>query len=173
MKYSGLAAMALLLLSGCGFHSVYGAHGKDGSPVAQELSLISITNIPDRPGQMLKNDLIDRFYGKNGRPAQPKYKLEVKLRTTEEDLGLLADATTSRAVINSYGDYTLTDISGKEKLASGTAHSVTSFNTLNQQYSTQVARDSATQRTIDEVSEQIANAVSLYFADRDEKKDGQ
>jgi hypothetical protein len=63
-------ALVCLLTCGRGFHAVYGSHGGSDSPVAEQLNQVAIDNIPDRQGQMLRNALIDRMYGK-GRPLQP------------------------------------------------------------------------------------------------------
>jgi len=159
------ALAAALLLAACGFTPIYGTHGAtDGSPVALDLNNIAIDNIPDRDGQMLRNDLVDRMYGKN-RPLQPAYTLKVKIHSDEEDLGILANATATRSLLNMYSDYSLLDAKGKEILH-GTAHSVASFDRLDEIYGTVAARADAHERTLHEVSEQIVNRVSLYFSER-------
>ncbi len=150
------------LLTACGFHPIYGGSTAKG-PVAEQLTQVAIENSPDRPGQILRNDLIDRMYRK-GRPSQPLYHLTVKLRTTQEDVATLANSTATLSELNTYGDYALTDAKGKEVL-SGTAHSATSYSRLDNQYATRTAHDSAVERTVTEVSEQIVNRLSLYFAD--------
>ena len=154
------------LLAGCGFHPIYGTHdgANSDSPVALDLNNVSIDNIPDRDGQMLRNNLIDRMYGPN-RPEHPQYHLSVKVHFNEEDIGILADATSTRTLLNMYGDYVLTDAHGGEILH-GEAHSVTSYNRLDQMYGTVAAQQDAHQRTIHEVGEQIVNRVSLYFSER-------
>jgi LPS-assembly lipoprotein len=154
--------LSVLCLPACGFQPIYGSHTGANGPVAEQLNQVAIDNIPDRPGQMLRNDLIDRMYGK-GRPGQPLYHLSVKLRLAEEDLGILANATSTLAEFNTYADYALSDEHGKE-LVHGTAHSATSFDRLSNQYATLAAHDSAVERTVGEVSEQIVNRLSLYFA---------
>ena len=131
--------------------------------MAVALNNISIENIPDRNGQMLRNDLIDRMYGKN-RPEKPLYTLKVTIRSGEEDLGILANATATRSLLNMYSDYSLQDAKGKQLLG-GTAHSVASFDKLDQMYGTVVARQNAYERTLREVSEQIVNRLSLYFSE--------
>ena len=154
-----------LLLAGCGFHPVYGSHGAEsGSPVALDLNNIAIDTIPDRHGQMLRNNLIDRMYGKN-RPAQPLYTLKVNINANEEDLGILANASATRSLLNMHGEYSLVDAQGKEILR-GTTHSVASFDKLDQMYGTVAARQDAYERTLHEVSEQIVNRLSLYFSER-------
>ena len=106
-----LTSVFCLLTSGCGFHPLYGS--RDGnSSVSAELNDVAIDNIADRNGQILRNDLIDRMYH-NGRPQSPKYTLTTSLRTLEEGIGLLPDATTSLTELNLYADYTLKDQAGK------------------------------------------------------------
>jgi len=164
-----LPALALLFFAlsftACGFRPIYGTHGADsGSPVAMDLNNIAIGNIPDRDGQMLRNDLIDRMYGKN-RPQKPAYKLNITIRSSEQDLGILANATATRCLLDMYGDYSLADSSGKV-VVKGTAHSVVSFDKLDQMYGTVASRQDAHERTLHEISEQIVNRLSLYFSER-------
>jgi LPS-assembly lipoprotein len=160
-----LPLFAFLFLAACGFTPIYGSHGAaSGSPVAMDLNNIAINNIPDRNGQMLRNYLIDRMYGKN-RPEKPLYTLKVVIRSSEEDLGILANATATRELLNIYADYSLQDSSGKEILK-GAAHSVASFDKLDQMYGAVAARQDAYERTLHEVSEQIVNRLSLYFSER-------
>jgi LPS-assembly lipoprotein len=157
---------SVVCLPSCGFQPVYGTHSGSDTQVVEQLNQIAIDNIPDRKGQILRNELIDRMYGK-GRPAQPLYHLMVKLRVNEEDLGIQANATSSRSLLNMYGDYSLQDMKGKEILH-GMAHSISSFNTLVDEYGNLSAYNGAVERTVEEVGEQIVNRLSLYFAEKDE-----
>ena len=63
-------AAAVLLLSACGFRPLYATGGV--ADVSEELSQIEVAVIPDRPGQILRNYLIQGLNG-GGRPAQPAY----------------------------------------------------------------------------------------------------
>ena len=160
-----LLLSVILLLSGCGFRPIYGSHGAEsGSPVAQELNNVAIDNIPDRNGQILRNDLIDRMYGKN-RPHKPLYTLRMSIQSSEEDSGILSNATATRSLLNVYSNYSLVDTKGKEILK-GSAHSVAGFDKLDQIYGTVAARQDAYERTLHEISEQIVNRLSLYFSER-------
>ena len=154
---------SVLCLLGCGFQPIYGAHGGGSAPAAEQLGQVAIDNIPDRQGQMLRNELIDRMHGK-GRPRQPLYRLEVRPRITREDIGIQANATSTRSILNMYADYFLRDMEGQE-LMRGTAHSITNFNKLNAQYGNLAAEEDATRRTIHEVSEQIVSRLGLHFAE--------
>ena len=163
LKKRHLLLLAALLVAGCRFQPVYGTHSAGSSTVA-DLNNIAIDNIPDRNGQVLRNDLIDRMYGKD-RSSQPAYRLQVTITHGEEDLGILANATATRSLLNLSSTYVLTDAKGKQILT-GTAHSVASFDKLDQIYATVAARQDAYDRTLHEVSEQIVNRLSLYFAEK-------
>ena len=158
------ALILVLAQAACGFHPVYGSRDAGDMPVAMDLNNIAIDNIPDRDGQILRNHLIDRLYGTN-RPDKPAYHLAVTLHSSEEDLGILANATSTRSLLNMTADYSLTDRAGKEILK-GAARSVASFDKLDQMYGTVAANQSAHERTLREVGEQIVNRLSLYFAER-------
>jgi LPS-assembly lipoprotein len=157
---------ALALLAACGFQPVYGTHSTGDESVSTQMNSVAIGNIPDRIGQMLRNDLIDRMYGK-GRPQQALYNLSVQIRMAQADLGIQANATSTRSMIDMYGDYVLTDTQGRA-LIKGTAHSISSYSTLADEYGNLAALNDAKERTVNEVSEQIVNRLSLYFAEKDE-----
>ena len=141
---------------------MYGAHD-DGTPVAEQLNDVEIENISERNGQMLRNDLIDLMYGK-GRPQSPDYHLNVALRSYEEGIGLLPNATTSLTELNLYADYSLKDINGKE-VVKATAHATATYNQLQAAYGAYAADENAYQSCITEISRQIVNRVSLYFSE--------
>ena len=161
LSYRTLFLSAALLLSACGFSPVYGTHGDDG-PVIDRLNQIAINDIPDRNGQILRNYLIDRMYRK-GRPQIPEYTLNVKLHYSLADIGVQANATSTRTIMETFGDYSLLDAKEVEVLH-GTAHSITSFDKLSDQYNTLASSESAYDRTIHEVSEQIVNRLSVFMA---------
>lgn len=158
-----LMCLLALGMMGCGFQPVYGTRS-DNASVAQQINAVGIENIPNRDGQMLRNNLIDRLYRK-GRPSAPLYNLSINLRRTEDDLGIQADSTSTRSLLNIYADYALKNKKG-DVLVKGTARSVASFNKQTQQYSTESARQSAIERTMVEVSDQIVNTISLYFSEK-------
>jgi LPS-assembly lipoprotein len=153
---------SVFCLLSCGFHPIYGSRD-DNTPVAAELNQVAIDGIPEQYGQMLRNGLIDRMYGK-GRPQQPKYHLSVGLKSTEGGIGLLPNATTSLTELTLNATYSLKDAQGKV-LMSAIAHTVANYDTLQQQYATLAAQQGAYERSINEIADQIVNRVSLYFSE--------
>lgn len=158
-----LSSVLCLLMTGCGFSPIYGAHGGN-TPTDKALSNVAIANIPDREGQILRNHLMDRMYF-SGRPAHPDAELTITLRNTETDFGLQKDATTARRQLNLWAEYKLRSTDGRE-LLKGSAHSVVSFSKLDAQYGTMAAEENAFDRALNEVGEQIVNRLSLYYAEK-------
>ena len=177
MNFRNSLPLLLLLLSACGFSPVYGSHDKSGDKggdrngsVAERMNEVALDNIPDRIGQVVRNDLIDRMYGK-GRPKQPLYSLHVDLTLSVQDLGIQADATSTRALMDLVANYALTEKKKGTVVLSGTAHSISSFNKLLNQYGTLAASEGAQGRTANEVTEQIVNRLNLFFSEGPQKPD--
>ncbi|MDX9689677.1 MAG: hypothetical protein EOM37_06135 [Proteobacteria bacterium] len=162
----GLALLSLLGLVGCGFSPVYGDKGADRPAVAQALNSIYVENIPDEQGQSLRNKLIDRLYFK-GRPKNPMASLSVVLKTRETSLGLQKDATTMRSQLTMTASYTLTSTITQKALFSGVASSTASYSKLDAQYGTLSTQRDSYKRAMIEISEQIINGLSLYYAEKE------
>jgi len=162
-----LLALALLApgLAGCGFQPVYGRHGLATAPSAQ-LNQVAIDPIPDRPGQTLRNLLIDRMYA-GGRPADPAYRLAVQLTASEEELGIRKDATATRARLRLVASYELIDIATGQTVYRTFSRAVVSYNLLEAQYATLVAEQDAYERGLTELADDMRTRLALFFA-RDE-----
>ncbi len=161
-RYSLCAAFFCLLLASCGFQPMYATAdfgGQLDEAVAEKLQQVAIESIPDRSGQILRNNLIDLMYRK-GRPAEPQYRLKVDLRTSEEYLGLLANSTSTLAEVDCTATFTLADAQGKE-VFHGTSHSATTYDRLNNQFVNLSAHDDAVSRILREIATQIANQVAM------------
>ncbi len=76
----GLAGLAGLTVSACGFRPMYGnvSATSPGSATSTKLALIKIEPIADRVGQQLHNLLRDRM-NPAGQPDKPAYRLAVQL----------------------------------------------------------------------------------------------
>lgn len=163
--------MALcLFLASCGFQPMYATAdfgGQLDESVAEKLQQVAIESIPERSGQILRNNLIDLMY-RVGRPAQPQYKLKVTLKTGEEYLGLLANSTSTLAEVDCNATFSLTDMQDKE-VAHGTAHSATTYDRLNNQFVNLSAHDDAVGRILREIAIQITNQVAMNVKAKEQK----
>jgi LPS-assembly lipoprotein len=126
------------------------------------LSQVSIARIDDRPGQMLRNRLLDKM-NPHGVPVEPKYVLVVRLRESTERLALRRDATATRANLRISADYSLRRADGDSVLR-GTSSFTGSYNVLLDDFATLSAENDARRRVTDELSEDIKNRVAIFLA---------
>lgn len=158
-----LFTVLILLLSAC-YQPLYGNKGFLGAAAAPEarLNTVELAGIQGEQGQKLRNFLIDRFYGA-GRPAKPRYRLDVRLTPLEEKLGLQKDATTTRARLTLTAEYDLLDTATRKILFTARSNSAVSHNILGEQYATLASKEDAYQRGLKDLAELITTRVLLYF----------
>ena len=150
-------------LDGCGFHPLYKDDG--GREASAELSAVHISTIPDRNGQMLHNFLLDRI-NPQGRPADPRYVLDIRLAETKASLGIIKDSSSTLAQIANVATYTLVDLKTKAPLQSGRSRSVTSYNIVQSDFATLASEKDARERSLREVAEDITTKVAIFLSSR-------
>lgn len=155
----------VFLLAGCGFAPLYGDKGGAEPAVKDSLSAIAISPIPDYNGQFLRNALIDRLYF-NGRPHAPKARLNVKLTSTETNLGIQKDATSTRSQLTLHARYNLVSTETSRVLTSGAVSTIVGYSILEAQYGTLATQRDAYKRGLSELSEQLVGRLSLYYAEK-------
>jgi len=157
----GLLAL-LALLAACGFQPLYGR--SPGGPVAtvDDLALIHIRPLEHRTGQKLHNLLRDRL-NPRGQPARPGYVLGVRLRESEDELGVQVDETATRANLRLDADYELYNAATNVRLTNGTTVSINSYNVLANEFATFSAKEDARDRGLRETAEEIKTRLSIFF----------
>lgn len=156
--------LAALAPAACGFQPVYGTGAQKTETVSARLSGIGIDPIPDRSGQILRNALMDRFYGA-GRPVDPPFTLgltPVSERLTDLDMTRESDST--RTQIRLRTDITLKDKATGQVLLTRRIESVTSYNVLGSEFATRVTREDARRNALADLARQIEQELSLFFA---------
>lgn len=159
-----IAAVALFLVSACGFEPLYVQKqhneswyfgGKFDASISQEMAEIKVEPIAERFGQQVRNQLLDLLTPK-GQPAKPKYRLFVVL--TGKDVyqqAMRRDITaTSERVIYKVS-YSLQE--GTEEVVKGTSVAHTSYDILANPYSTTMAE----KKTESDAAKIIANDIAL------------
>jgi LPS-assembly lipoprotein len=129
--------------------------------VAAQLAEVEIGLVPDRLGQNLRNELIDRMY-RTGRPVQPTYRLEIEATSYEQRTGYQKDATATRAQIRVNAFFVLRDGSGKV-LLSGQDAAVVGYSIVSDQYAVLVSERDAYERAAEQLAESIVRRLSVHF----------
>lgn len=142
---------------------MYGKHGGDDYGAEDLLAHVYIENIPDREGQILRNELIDRFY-RDGRPANPTYSLKVKsLNSRSIDLDVTQSADTTREQLQLKAGIELIDTVTGETVLKRTLSSYVSYNVLDSEFSTRISRLNSLDNALKDMARQIETDLTLYF----------
>jgi LPS-assembly lipoprotein len=156
-----------LALGGCVVRPLYSTASDvtaDTSEGMSGVSAISIRPIPDRTGQMLHNDLRD-LLNPHGQPVEPLYDLEVALDERVRESGLRRTETATRGTLTLRADYILLSRATGELETRGRAQSMVGFNLVDSGFANHVSHQSAQERAIREVAQEIRRRLALYLAE--------
>ena len=144
----------LIALTACEFRPLYGSSDSAASAdVTGLLSQVSVRQIPDREGQILRNFLVDRLGG----DRSGAFDLVTRMSISQRDLGTAADSTTTRSRVMITADFVLTI---EDETYQFTERSASSFSTVQTDYASLVAREDAVRRGLRDV----ADAARLRIA---------
>ncbi|MEQ8604949.1 MAG: LPS assembly lipoprotein LptE [Marivibrio sp.] len=158
--FASTAALGLLAAA-CGFQPVYTRQRTDAGPMSPTADLYAINVVPiaDREGQLLHNMLLDRL-NPNGRPQQPLYQLATVLTVSVSNLGVLADATSSRARVRVTASSTLSGAGDPHQFR---VEAVSSFNITESDYATVAAEDAAIERALQTIADKLSLRLAAFF----------
>ena len=152
---TGLAALLLLSLGGCGFEPMYGAG------LEPELAAIYVEPIADRDGYELRNTLID-LLGSNGEERGKHYRLTIALQETNQGVALRNDAAITRYNDTLAASFVLTDMNGAT-VTEGSQTGLTAYNVTSSPYATLAASQDSSKRAAQDVAERIHLDLGAYF----------
>ncbi|HSU07461.1 MAG TPA: LPS assembly lipoprotein LptE [Acetobacteraceae bacterium] len=161
----GMAAPVAAVVAGCGFRPVYmpSAGGQPG--VAQrELAAIYVNLIPDRPGQLLRQALQQRFVGA-GDSAKPLYNLNVVYWVSGEGIGVQPDNTTTRIRMFGNANWALVGRDpAQTRITDGSSRAEDAVNLINEQYFAADLQTEAAYRYLAEaLADQITTRLATFF----------
>lgn len=163
----------LTALGGCGFQPVYmpTASGKAG--VAQrDLASVYVGIIPERPGQLLRQALQERFGNDSGTPSV--YDLTVTFGIAGEAIAIESTDIATRIRLTGNASWVLHAHDPKRTpLTSGSARAIDGVNIFGSQYFASDLETEAKQRSIAEnVATQIATQLAVWFRRQAAKQTG-
>lgn len=158
-----LTAMLLTGTSACGFHPMYGDHASQTSPVATDLAAVTVDLVPDRTGQLLRNQLV-RLLNPDSRSEPRRYTLSVELNEVLDSFAVERSGFASRANIELTAKWRLIDDATGSPVFVATSRAVAGYNLLDNDFSTVVATNDARSRAADQIAYEIRNRVAGYFS---------
>ena len=153
---------AVLLLAACDFQPLYGRGGEGNVDTSARLAAVGIDFIADRPGQLLRNELLDRITPR-GAPADPRYRLTVTLSESRQNLAVRRDATATRARLTLSAAFRLLDTNNGLELLSGSTRSINSYNISSSDFGTISAEADARRRGAQDLAEDITARVAIFL----------
>ncbi len=162
-----VAAGTAAALAGCGFQPLYGEVSEGGRVVADDLAAVRVAVVADRPGQQLRNLLLERL-NPGGRPAEPTHRLTVDLDESEGSLATVDDGTVTRARLVVTAKARLIELASSEVVLERRHRATASYNIQDDLFGSEVSVDSARERSLRDISEQIRRELALYFQTRAE-----
>lgn len=163
MSSNLLKLLPLLALSACGFTPLYG--GDSGTATSTRLDEVEVQNIPERPGQLLRESLQTALYPQ-GAPAIETYALNVTYNVVQSDIGILADTAGSRVRYTGVAVWSLSPIGNPAKvLAHGTATAMDAEDTIDEQYfAGNLQANTINQHLADELAGNISSQLAVWFS---------
>lgn len=155
---------SLSTLGGCGFHPVYmpTASGKPGA-AQRDLSTVFVEIIPERPGQILRQALQERFGDDSGTPAN--YNLRVAFSIAGEGIGVESNNLATRIRLVGSVSWTLIGHDDKRTtLTTGSARSIDGVNIFDSQYfASDLEVEAVQKRMAENLATQITTQLAIWF----------
>lgn len=157
-----LAFLALFALAGCGFTPLYG--GDEGQDASSRMEQVAVSNIPERPGQMLRISLETKLHA-TGAPVTEIYALNVIYSISTSDIGVLQDSATTYSRMQATAHWSLVPIGDPaHPLTTGMATGLDSQNIIDEQYFAQdLGTDTINQHLADMVAAEITRQIAIWF----------
>jgi LPS-assembly lipoprotein len=154
----------LASLTGCGFQPVYmpTASGKPGL-AQRDLSSVFVEIIPERPGQLLRQALQERFGNDSGAPAN--YSLRVTFAISGEGIAIETNDIATRLRFIGNATWILLGHDAKRTpLTTGNARALDAVNIIDSQYfASDVETEAEQQRIAENIATQIATQLAVWF----------
>ncbi len=150
--------LLILLLSNCGYSPIY----SNSNLKNKELQTISVKNIKDRSGQILKANLIDQL-NPTGKKSLIKYSLEVFLFEGKETIGYRRDMSATRSNLILNVEYDLKEIKGGTSILKNSTLVTSSYDIVESLYATIMAEKDARNKGLKIVSDNIVNDLAIFF----------
>lgn len=163
IKRGGAGVLVLVLIlavSGCGFRPLY---KKGDQTTVADFQTIWIDTISGRSGQILHNFLRDRI-NPYGQPTAPRYRLAVSLSETNTGLSPRPDGTQARSSQSMTAQFRLVDLSSGAVVLTGRAGASNAYDSLTNEYSVMVSRDTARIRALSWVADDVRLKLGVFFA---------
>jgi LPS-assembly lipoprotein len=142
---------------------MYGPQAGEATPVSSDLAAVEVGLIPNRTGQLLRNELI-RLLNPGAESHPSRYTLSVTLKETVNTFAIQRSGFATTANVEAIATYTLTEEATGNPLLAGTSRAISGYNLLDNDFSTYVAAGDTRTRAVDQLAFEIRNRLAAHFS---------
>ena len=153
--------IVFFIFTSCGYEPIYSKNANTN----KELLSISVQNIKNRPGQILRNTLLNQLNPERERVIT-KYRLIVKLSESQSSLAYRRDKSATRTDLDVTANYLLKDIKNGEILLKQEAKSISSFDVVESVYATLIAEKDVREKNLKVISNDIYTNLVIFFKNK-------
>lgn len=161
-----LAVCALLpTLAGCGgtgFRPMYAANA-GGETLDTKMAQVSVTTVPGRVGQQVRNELIFQTTG-GGQEGEKAYQLDIVLRERLTSQLVDVQGNAESQIYHLDADFQLTSMKGKEVLLKGQSFGRAGFQRFQAIYANVRAKQDAENRAARTIALDIKSRVEAFLS---------
>jgi LPS-assembly lipoprotein len=165
-----VAALVAALTGGCGFRPLYATHAVVGeeavSPAArEELAATVVAPIADRPGQILRNELVF-LLGAAGEAPAARHSLDVALTETLDKVAVQVTGLATRANLRLNAYYRLTDLAAGQVVTQGQVDAVGGFDLLDNEFATLIAARNMREQLAGRLARILHTRLAAFYGTR-------
>ncbi len=153
--------IVFFIFTSCGYEPLYSKNANTN----KELLSISVQNIKNRPGQILRNTLLNQLNPERERVIT-KYRLIVEISESKSSLAYRKDMSATRTDLKITANYLLKDIKNGEILLKQEAKSISSFDVVESVYATLIAEKDVREKNLNVISNDIYTNLVIFFKNK-------
>ena len=153
--------IVFFIFTSCGYEPIYSKNANTN----KELLSISVQNIKNRPGQILRNTLLNQLNPERERVIT-KYRLIVEISESRTDLAYRKDMSSTRTDLEITANYLLKDIKKGEILLKQDVKSISSFDVVESVYATLIAEKDVREKNLKVISNDIYTNLVIFFKNK-------
>ena len=160
------ALLTLPILTGCGdsgFRPLYGSAGI-GANVGDKLAQVSISPIPGRVGQRIRNELIFQSTGGGHQQPNPAYRLEIAIKESVTSTLVQTDGNSLGQIYTLDASFQLIRISDNTVAMKGISYGRAGFERFDSIFANVRAREDAENRAARTVGEELKTRLSAFLS---------
>jgi len=153
--------IVFFIFTSCGYEPIYSKNANTN----KELLSISVQNIKNRPGQILRNTLLNQLNPERERVIT-KYRLIVEISESKTSLAYRRDMSATRTDLKITANYLLKDIKNGEIVLKQEAKSISSFDVVESVYATLIAEKDVREKNLKVISNDIYTNLVIFFKNK-------